>query len=549
VSSSPMNASRPGIFLTVACLLLSLSGSSCAISRGGERKTEDVKPAAKVTEPSLCLPYESGSTGYSLRCPKRTDLYRGTNTGLQAAYQIGDAAPKQAEVFQNPTSWLVHIPDRVRPGDKVRVELSFLYAPSDAAREALKGELKRFNEGVVEELTQALREHSADWASHLTIDPKATPYELLKSARSKNDTPAIPTLLKGLGFKQDESTGKWEPTDETLKLLNEAAEKNTALGLLDPKFLKQAKNRANVCSTLLNQVLPADAPKELLDRAADCVEKSSSEVVNESTKAKAQAAAKKEQTAIDDNACKQLFQPLSALANFDENTSDEALVAMSDSLGEIQDKGEKVCPKTTIDQLASARSLVTLTRHVNASRQTEEALAEQLENVAAAIAVTIDLPDSRDQFLEADVERRGYSLSSGATYLLGLNDLVYPVMVSVCPAGCLRGGEQFWAASNGFSRSISFEAGIVAVTADQFDDARKRGGPGFMAGLSWQAVAPFRLSGGTLFFENKETRSWQFDGYLGVTLDAVKAIELMGLFGISVPVQLKSTGSASASKE
>jgi hypothetical protein len=525
-----MTSYKLGVLVAVLSLLL---GGTSAVG----------KSPSEFTGPSLCRPYESGSNGYSLRCPKRPDPYRGTNTGLRATYQTGNAASKQAEIFQDATSWLVHIPERVLPGDTV-VTLSFLYAPSELARQALQSELQKFNETVLNDVSQALRMHGEDWTTQLAIDPNVNPYELLKTARSKDDTPAIPELLKGLGFAQDPASQKWKPTDKTLNLLNEAAQKSTEQGLLKMTMLNDARKSADVCSTLLSKP-PAETPKELLEMAAECVKKVSSAAATESAKIIEVAAEdEKEKATSDSKACQQLFQPLFALSGFNEATSDDDIVKMSDALDKAQEEAEKVCPKGTVDQLASVASLLTLTRHVNAISQTEKALKAQLKEVAAIIAVNVDLPDSRDQLLQADAERRGYSLSSGAVYLFGLNDLVYPVSVSFCPVGgCLRAEEQFWFSWKSLGRSFSAEVGIAAVTADKFDDPRRRNGPGFLLGLSWQGLAPFRLSGGTLAFENQETRRWQFDGYLGLTLDAVKAIEMMGLFGVSVPVQLKSVGS------
>ncbi len=539
-----MTSCRPGVLVAVLSLLL--SGTSAI---GKEKEKDEGKPLRRATEPSLCRAYESGSEGYSLRCPKRPDPYRGTNTGLQAAYQIGDAAPKQAEVFQDATSWLVHIPDRVLPGDEVRVELSFRYTPSDAAREALQKELTKFNETVVRDVIQALRTHGADWQAHVGIDPHANPYELLKSARSKDDTPAIPELLEGLGFEQDAASQEWRPTDETLKRLNEAAQKDTEQGLLKETMLKDARKAASICATLLSEPPPDETPEALIGLASRCIGEVDSEVASEAAKATAKAAAASQPTTVDGNACQGLFGPLGALSRFDETTPDDDIVDMRDKLSDAQTNGDKTCPETTLDQLASVTSLLSLSRHVNASRLTGQALRAQLDAVADIIVVNVDLPDARNQLLRADAEYRGYSLSSGAIYLFRLNDLVYPVTVSVCPAGCLRGDEQFWTTENGLGRAISFEVGIAALTADRFDDARRRGGPGFLLGLSVQALAPFKLSGGALVFENQEARRWQADGYLGVTLDAAKAVEMMGLFGVTVPVQLKSTGSDPASKE
>lgn len=526
-------------FLPAAMLLL--SNEAVAAGNG----TADASGRDNLG-PALCRAFESGTRGYSLRCPKRMDPFRGENTRLQATYTIGEGEPRQAEVFGDATSWLVHIADRALPGDSVTVSLTFYFEPSDAVRQELKAELKKLDKALVEGVTQALRTHGEAWTTHFSINPEENKYALLKEARLRDGTRTLPTLLKGLGFRQDPAGQRWVPTDETLGILNETALRESGTGLLAPKLLELTESGASTCVTLLGEGALGEAPQALISTATRCLEKAASVAKAPASSTPPVGAKPGAGGAPVKNPCQELFSPVITEAKrLGDSASGEALSKASGALGAAQERGKKDgCSEETLNALASASSLLTLAQHLGAAARVEAALQARVDEVAAVIAVTFELADIRSDILEAEAERRGYSLSSGAVYLTGLNDLVYPVAVSVCPVlGCLRGDEQFWFSKSSFVRSFSAEIGIAAVTADNHDDARRRGGPGFLLGLSWQALAPFKLSGGTLFFENQETRGWQFDGFLGVTLDAAKAVEMMGLFGIAVPVQLKSTGS------
>ncbi|NNB87399.1 hypothetical protein HJC10_30575 [Corallococcus exiguus] len=531
-----MTASNPFRPSMLAALVLVVCGVAAA---------EDKDDESSLPGPELgpCKVYESSSKGSSLRCPKRADPFRGDNTGLRVGYQIGGVAPKQAEVFEDKTTWLVHIPERVLPGDTLSLKLEYLYVPSDTARDALKADLELFYKTVTADITEALREHGEEWKSHSKITPTQSQFKILESARTKSNAAALPQLLKGLGFRPDADAQQWSPTEKTLELINEDGQKGADSGLLSKKkFLDETRKGALKCSELLGLPPPSETRGDLLPRASQCLKKLHFSVDAETATEKAGPPAGA--ASLDGTTCKQLFNE-SALDNFNKATSEADIKTASEALLTAQRDPGNVCPKTTEDHLASVISLLTLARHVAATEQAQEALQEQLDSLGSQLAVTVDLPDTQSQFLHSEAERRGYSISSGAVYLFGLNDLVYPVAISICPiGGCLRGDEQFWHNSGkNVWRSFSAEVGVAAVTADKFDDARRRGGPGFLLGLSWQGLAPFKLSGGSLVFENQENRRWQVDGYFGLTLDAAKAVEMMGLFGINVPTQLKSVGS------
>ncbi|WP_426754885.1 hypothetical protein [Myxococcus sp. Y35] len=430
---------------------------------------------------------------------------------------------------------MVHISERVLPGDKVRVGLTYYFTPSEDVKRALKEELKQFDLTVLKKIDQALHDHKGDWKSNASINPDELKFELLKSARLRDDTRTIPALLTFFGFKQSASTQRWVPTDETLIRLNLEAQQEVESGLLTDAGLATFKAGAKTCLGLLKEGALGETPQALIGTAARCLEKAAS------------MTPPPDGASVEDTCQERLSEHADEVKNLAADVSGKAISEVSSDLGRTLDPGAKGgCSNEALKALESARSLLTVAHHLEAVDQAEAAHDARVEEMAAVVVVTAELADGHEDILEAEAERRGYSLSSGAVYLTRMNDLVYPVAVSVCPAGCLRGDEQFWFDAKRFARSLSAEIGVAAVTADNHGDARRRGGPGFLLGVSWQVLAPFKLSGGTLFFENQENRGWQFDGFVGVTLDAAKAVEMMGLLGIAVPVQLKSKGSTPA---
>ncbi|AKQ63599.1 hypothetical protein A176_000511 [Myxococcus hansupus] len=465
------------------------------------------------------------------------DPYRGENTRLHATYKIDGGEPKQAEVFGDATSWMVHISHRVNPGDEVRVGLTYYFTPTEAVKQALREELRKFDLSLVEKIEQALVLHKSRWKEQFSIDPAEGPFELLKSSRLRDDTPTIPALLAEVGFKQDASTRRWAPTDVTLSRLNLRAMQEATSGVLDSEEFELAEGGSRHCLELLEEGTLGTTPRGLIDTATRCL-------------VKAESLAPPPEGAAPKTACKDLFSvPLSKMKAQGWPASGKAIEDVLKDLGDAQSNGvNQKCEEKTLTGLSSSGHLLVLARHQAALAPAEAAHRERVERMAAVIVVTDEWADGKEDILKAEAARRGYSLSSGAVYLTRMDDLVYPIAVSVCPFDCLRGDEQFWHGGlqrDRILRSLSVEIGVAALTADNHGDARRKGGPGFLLGASWQVLAPFKLSGGTLFFENQENRGWQFDGFVGVTLDAAKAVEMMGILGVTVPVQLTNTGSRS----
>ncbi|GHH02124.1 hypothetical protein [Comamonas sp. JC664] len=528
--------SMPRLLLRVVpAFALLLSNAAVAKEKTGE----------DALGPALCKVFESGTRGYSLRCSKRVDPSRGENTRLHATYRIGDGEPRQAEVFGDASSWMVHIAHRVSPGDTVRVGLAYSFTPTESVKQALREELRKFDLALVKDIEQALLLHKGAWKARFSVDPKESQFELLKSSRLADDTPTIPALLAELGFEKDSTTGRWAPTELTLSRLNLRAVQDATSGVLDPEEVELAVEESRQCLGVLGEGALGTTPRALTDLATRCLVKA------ESTAPPPDGVAPDGGAGPKKNACQALFGvPLTKLQAPGWPASGKAIEEVFKDLGTAQVSGHnQKCDEKTLKALSASGHLLTLARHLVALAPAEAAHRERVEKLAAVIVVTAEWVDGKEDILEAEAERRGYSLSSGAVYLTRLDDLVYPVAVSVCPFGCLRGDEQFWHGGlklDRVLRSFSAEIGVAALTADNHGDARRRGGPGFLLGASWQVLAPFKLSGGTLFFENQESRGWQFDGFVGVTLDAAKAIEMMGLLGVTVPVQLTNIGSQPA---
>jgi hypothetical protein len=74
--------------------------------------------------------------------------------------------------------------------------------------------------------------------------------------------------------------------------------------------------------------------------------------------------------------------------------------------------------------------------------------------------------------IEVDEKRRWFDVSVGVAYVPGLDDVIVPTLVSVCPLakfGCLRNGRKFWDSGWNALSSVSFDIGMRSTTVGNVD--------------------------------------------------------------------------------
>jgi hypothetical protein len=127
---------------------------------------------------------------------------------------------------------------------------------------------------------------------------------------------------------------------------------------------------------------------------------------------------------------------------------------------------------------------------------------------------------------------RRYDVATGMVYVSGIKDIVVPTLVSVCfSTGCLTAKEVAWSAPSGWLRALSLDAGVRLKTLDT-QDPRQSDKISFVLGLSYNPVSLLRVSAGFYAFENAQTKNWNAQPYVGLTLNVLSAAEILGALGL-----------------
>ncbi len=155
-------------------------------------------------------------------------------------------------------------------------------------------------------------------------------------------------------------------------------------------------------------------------------------------------------------------------------------------------------------------------------------LVEKLES--ETLAGTANLEDKQD--------RRRWEFTTGVLYSFELDDVVAPLIASVCPCGCLRADEPYPGKEN-FCRTVGLDFGIVAATLDARDP--RSGELAFVLGASWNPLSVLRVSGGAHLYENRLTQQWGASPYLGLTADLLAAAAILAPLGIKLPALTMTT--------
>lgn len=131
--------------------------------------------------------------------------------------------------------------------------------------------------------------------------------------------------------------------------------------------------------------------------------------------------------------------------------------------------------------------------------------------------------------LERSQEKRYWDFATGAAYVVNLDDTVVPILLAFCPWTCLRRGENL---TDGLLRTLSFDVGTRTGVIDKNTDPRHLDRPGLLIGGSINPFYFVRASFGLYGFENAQTNHWNNAFYMGVTVNVINAVELLGPLGI-----------------
>lgn len=141
--------------------------------------------------------------------------------------------------------------------------------------------------------------------------------------------------------------------------------------------------------------------------------------------------------------------------------------------------------------------------------------------------------------------RRRWEFTTGVVYVVDLDDVVAPLLLSVCPAGCLRADEDIFSAP--FWSVWSLDFGVAAATLDTPNP--RSGGLALMVGASFNPVSILRIAGGVKVYENQRSLEIAAAPYFGVTADVLTAAEVLAPLGLGLPRLQTEPSEAPSSKE
>lgn len=143
--------------------------------------------------------------------------------------------------------------------------------------------------------------------------------------------------------------------------------------------------------------------------------------------------------------------------------------------------------------------------------------------------VTLTQEQEGSLLLARSKERRYWDFATGAVYVTELDDVVLPMMLAYCPAGCLRPGENIvtdpW-------KVASIDFGTRAAVFDSTIDERQSHQPALLVGASLNPFYFLRASAGMFSFENAQTDRWNQSWYVGATINVIHVAEMLGPLGL-----------------
>lgn len=488
--------------------------------------------AAQADEPSDLLSVESTkSGGFEITRSRWIREGWGDNTSLRVQYcfpadEPADgknprcAEPKDATVLDGGAYWLIRFPDLPEKGDESWIGYTYGFALNDDNR----GALREGTENAVAQLTSALDEawdaadakRKADSKVDFSKEFSAALEASLSQRISKIEEPfqpfvtatggpVAPKVLERLGISHDGTT---------------------------------ATLSADSLLTGLRQVLVDDLElyRVQLDSAANAVGK------NPPAGACATEWAARDQTGSDAAALLSLAQACAnehdkgnpgvsglsaAVAAVKNATTDSDLKQLIKAIEAVQAPNSKA--ELTVLQWAGLTWQVQQAK-AERTRLLDQAVQDAAEVTALLVTEDFDEPEP--------AKRRYWNTNTGFVYVTGLDDIVMPLFVSICPWSCLERDElPLDDKGKRFTSGLTADFGIKAATIDGVNqDPRVGDGPTFMVGASVYPLLPVvRLSAGATVFENTESRRWNTTPYVGATLDVIQAAELLNFLGFGVP--------------
>jgi hypothetical protein len=526
-------------------------------------KAEDALKQQKANsldsgESNLCTSVVSSTTGYILKCRTlKNDPFLGAPTALKVAYSIDNATPKVVgaamgvDPTTNATQWVIEIPEHLKAGQSISLSLSYIYKPGPAVTPELNAELTALQTQIVQDVTAAIAKQTTEKPWDKAVSEDASKYPLLAQAVGADGKPVLPVFFAALGFVSTDGQ-KFTPGPTAIALINESIVTKAKAGVLSPKALGQPQVGKDIgpdtCVNAADWKTYFQPPsREKAEAILKCAGNLLAPLVKPLAAAKraAPAAWPAECDAVD-----AVPAGLAATIATPVTDADVFLNSIATAYKTLQE-GQAKCPALSSGQplkdLSTATRLLSYATHFSAVLASmQDSVTQQVATHVAAIVAEPRQVTPTQMFLTADAERRHYSVSSGLLFLAGTQTMTIPILATVCPWGCLRDDQQFWQTPHSAAQALAVDLGVAAGTVNTFTDPRLAKAPGFYLGASYQLLSPFRISAGLYFFENQQTNAWQGDLGLGITLDAGAAIEILKLFGVTVPTVLSNANPTSS---
>jgi len=518
-------------------------GILVATLAGATARAEDNPQAAALTAlcPALAEDhvYATGTGGFILETSKRASTDHGANIGLKAKYDFGTTAGI-IDGTDAGCSWRITFKDMPRTSDST-VKLLFLYERTAAEKKQLADDIQALLSALVLETAKGLDTCKTDMKC---IDEFAVPtaalgqpLKNLDSARAANDQTGLELVLASIGASRSKD-GKIPLGKEIREKLAAAAGGMVSLGYPSEsvKELGALSQPANdECARLY------EASKAGTDTAkAILVMRTCLGRLGSAHCPKAGVPVPAVPDAVQDVVQAELSPWLAACSK--EFPTDKTSPAYHDA---AYDYLAATWGLEYLKQAEGARSFVETT--IQPIAKSLDILALELERA----------PMVRSELgLAVDEKAKWFDVATGVLYVADLEDVVVPVLVSVCPlGGCLRSGEvtrlplqkPTWSTARTwaywFAHSLSVDLGIRAVVLDS-TNWRQKGKVALLFGASWNPVDVVRFSAGSYFFDDAKNGKWSHTWYMGITLNLLHAAEILGPLGIPIP-KIEAAGSTS----
>lgn len=501
-------------------------------------------PPAATSAPPQAEVVKVTDDRLTISVPKWTGKGYEENIGLDVRFRwTEDAAWRSVAGKDAGTDWLVVFPDRPETGaPKAQLELVYRFTLSDVARERLLKAADEATLAMIDGVVQALKAAdaaaaaqgaapgAADQAFAAAMDAQLAQlppaFSELDAFTTAEQEPAKDVILQKLGFTQDAAKA-WHLTRNSLHAMSDVeglalSLKATEQGLarVAAATLPPTDARATYgdgCRAALQPLWGNPATQAALAGIDACG----------AALAAAKPATSASITLLRSAAKRVADASYSDLAQLNGDTS--ALRAAAGDTVLAVPAGERAA----LVQDDAFEALGYSIQALAMARMTELKEARMAELTLSVVEqrLTLRRDETASALLRLEARRRMYDTVTGLVYVAGLDDVVIPTLLSICPWGCLKtdkGTSDYFTSSHVWS--VDF--GVKVATLDAKVDPRHDGAIGLLIGASYNPIDVVRVSAGAYVFENAQTNAWNATAYAGISVNVLHAAELLGVLGI-----------------